>query len=574
MMNKTRCNELSNPRRDDIPEQYRTIMLTIFILCTIYTVSTLILFRFLQGKYYRLRARPFYLMAIASISGLAGGWGTVALREYVGRENYPCLVLLSLVYLVIPNAAGHLVINLLSVYSKIVFAREANRLNIEKIYDSAIVNRGQVENLKDVATALITRQSNLKNFRKSARINKNDAIHPEKVNQTQQTITQTQTDGANLSNGNISNPSSSNAKQKPSNLLESNSFKLSTELKHIDADGANDGTSRDAHFSSSVSFSGDSDGINNRFFILKAKTSRLYTFIIYLLLLIPFIILIFAYGFSKPYYMDDCNGCRLKTQEMILLLVPTSVICVVGVVSVRRLRHKPDPLGILQESYLAFLVTLILSIPAFTLVFIDPSGIDRKGLWTWDVLLAIVITTVHTIVCPLQIVITIAMTRAAVKNVELSRILEIPEGRALFAKHLIHEFSVENLKFWEEASSWRENYKENDEATQHKAITIYKTFIGGSAPLALNLPFDVVRSIDDGFKKDIGNISKNVFDGALKEIYHLLESDAYRRFSRTKKFKEFLFVHDFTTPTKQTNPTITALSIRSNKSLKNYTESP
>ena len=99
------------------------------------------------------------------------------------------------------------------------------------------------------------------------------------------------------------------------------------------------------------------------------------------------------------------------------------------------------------------------------------------------------------------------------------------ELRRQFEIHLVQEFAVESLRFWEEANNWKSVFDATDPSIrQRRAEAIYRTFLqSASAPLSVNVPDTVSKDVAKAFANNT-DVPKNVFDAAIAEVFQMMRS--------------------------------------------------
>lgn len=99
-----------------------------------------------------------------------------------------------------------------------------------------------------------------------------------------------------------------------------------------------------------------------------------------------------------------------------------------------------------------------------------------------------------------------------------------------FRKHLISEFSCENLMFVEDAIAFR-NMKDGNIAGDQlgfQARHIYNTYIVDGSNMQVNISAIQRMQIEELFKRE--DITANIFNVAVKEVTALMNNDSWTRF--------------------------------------------
>eukprot|EP01080_Neovahlkampfia_damariscottae_P001979 gene1979-1487_t len=123
------------------------------------------------------------------------------------------------------------------------------------------------------------------------------------------------------------------------------------------------------------------------------------------------------------------------------------------------------------------------------------------------------------------------------KKTKLSDVLNNSELKKLFENHCAKEYSLENLKFLAQV----DNYKLLSNKTERyaKLEEIFQLFLSEKSPNQVNIhKGPVVRIEDLLMKKNLNDITIDVFDGIVTDIHELL-NDSLSRFKETKEFKNY-----------------------------------
>jgi len=107
----------------------------------------------------------------------------------------------------------------------------------------------------------------------------------------------------------------------------------------------------------------------------------------------------------------------------------------------------------------------------------------------------------------------------------LKRVIAHPGSFHCFNKYLTSTLAVENLKFWEHASTF-EKY------VQAEFHQIYKRYISPDSPIQVNLPADLfarLRDINEGKRA----ISQDTYIESAREIWKLLDVSVYPNFLKS-----------------------------------------
>lgn len=122
-----------------------------------------------------------------------------------------------------------------------------------------------------------------------------------------------------------------------------------------------------------------------------------------------------------------------------------------------------------------------------------------------------------------------AMLEATVA-LKLRYLLQTEEGTAEFEQQLATEYSHENLEFWKLAREYT-NLPDGQRAAEAKRLM--DEFVVNGAPQQVNLPATMQAPLVDQWRaieKEGTEPPANIFEGASKEIFKLMENDTFRRF--------------------------------------------
>ena len=124
----------------------------------------------------------------------------------------------------------------------------------------------------------------------------------------------------------------------------------------------------------------------------------------------------------------------------------------------------------------------------------------------------------------------------------LTKLLEDKLGYDAFLTFLKSEYSMENLLFYKAAKSFKNKITWSNDMDKYSAAhNIYEKYIKpNSAPFEINLPARVQKPVVHFFDESSssrhmvsGDLSNDIFDGAMENIFHLMESDSFPRFRRS-----------------------------------------
>ena len=104
----------------------------------------------------------------------------------------------------------------------------------------------------------------------------------------------------------------------------------------------------------------------------------------------------------------------------------------------------------------------------------------------------------------------------------------------------------ENIDFWLEVKEFQRLTK--DDLIQQRAQEIYNSYFSEVAPKQINVSGVTSKKLSENMK----NPGADVFNDAFKEIFHLMETDSFKRFKNnnmSERLRKRLEHRDFWTPT-------------------------
>lgn len=299
---------------------------------------------------------------------------------------------------------------------------------------------------------------------------------------------------------------------------------------------------------------------------------------------VPYVALCLGFNLSLSYLNAGCIGCREEALVIGLSTLASFIWFYVLIINAWRIRHVPDPLGILEELKLGCMFSLIIASPGILLLILDDSigNLYDRGVFSPDWLIVLSVMSLHFFQCGLQVIKALNMIRLTsswvrAQTADLKSLLSDPVGQKLFAAHLVAEWSVENLKFWLQTESFRKHFEEFKTAKDANLMAkqIYSTFVKSGAVMEVNIPWEMKLSLKNYFEKhevapsavaavmttavvsmatpgetttlprlDTGNlnpaaVSSTIFDEANMEVFLLMQKDSFRRFTTTIAFKNW-----------------------------------
>jgi len=107
-----------------------------------------------------------------------------------------------------------------------------------------------------------------------------------------------------------------------------------------------------------------------------------------------------------------------------------------------------------------------------------------------------------------------------------------------FVKYSIKEFATEKPLFYNAHKNFLTTYKNtiNDDEKSKLVVLLYNKYIKENSPLQLNLPQELVVSIENKLKKK--EFSANIFDGIANHNLETIISDSWPRFLKSVEYKQ------------------------------------
>ncbi|CAK8697542.1 unnamed protein product [Clavelina lepadiformis] len=117
------------------------------------------------------------------------------------------------------------------------------------------------------------------------------------------------------------------------------------------------------------------------------------------------------------------------------------------------------------------------------------------------------------------------------KVVTLRMILNNKQTYKIFEQFLEDEHSDENLEFWSDVNTFRE---ESTKKKKKHAQKIYSRFIKESSKREVNLDFSVRKQME----RDLKTCEAEIFDDAQEIIFQLMDKGSFIRFKNSSKFRK------------------------------------
>jgi hypothetical protein len=111
----------------------------------------------------------------------------------------------------------------------------------------------------------------------------------------------------------------------------------------------------------------------------------------------------------------------------------------------------------------------------------------------------------------------------------LDVVLQHPDGRVLFQRHLALEHSLENMEFCKAVDHFKTL---PDNKLEKEARAIAAEYVGEGTPKALNIDSSVAKKVEAQLKSP----HREMFDEARQTAYELMAQDSFRRFKTSPDF--------------------------------------
>ena len=325
----------------------------------------------------------------------------------------------------------------------------------------------------------------------------------------------------------------------------------------------------------------DADAIA-RLLHLKYKTRATRAYRICAALFLFSVIVLVVYQSLEPRYFihSGCAGCEMTTGDSILIVAIFLVLAIQSFIALRRLAKLTNGHHREVHDITAVLKIMCAGAISWIVIFrVDPGNLHRDGVLSWGYVLdAFLFATVVRLVW-VPVYNSYTNTDYQGKKVSLESVLGAPMLAECFKDFLKSEFSVENVRFVEEAREWKQAYPGEDadaevvNAWVDTASDIFDTFVEAGALLEVNLSSSVreqaslvfdarnsksatqrqpstLKMLAAGRKNKADaaeqqraetdrpplDLSPDVFDDAVAEMVQLLERDSFPRFLASKTY--------------------------------------
>ena len=99
------------------------------------------------------------------------------------------------------------------------------------------------------------------------------------------------------------------------------------------------------------------------------------------------------------------------------------------------------------------------------------------------------------------------------------------------------------MEFWSEIEIFRQSDPKNKEALLEKAKKIYNKFLNAELNATVNISGKSLGNMREIFTSDskMAKVDRHTFDGCQKEIFELMKSDSYDRFTKNEAYEHLLY---------------------------------
>ena len=263
---------------------------------------------------------------------------------------------------------------------------------------------------------------------------------------------------------------------------------------------------------------------------LRLLASKKFVYFLQFVLTISFVVAAFILTGDRL----SCSGCEQNPNSFYAQVFFILVMLSVALAGLYLVRNEPDPLEIVTELKLVYIIGplgLILNL------VLDGAAkkIEDEGRVFWNYILVITLW-----IC--QWVLVIVQVKKGErwgsgerkksdvrKNSELDELLHSDVGKQYFKSHLANELCIENYFFWRDVKAFKEKGGTKEEAEQ-----IFAIYIARNSVLEINISSALFTAIQDKINRD--TIDPSIFDEAYTEIVHLMSTNSLPRFKQSKEY--------------------------------------
>lgn len=286
--------------------------------------------------------------------------------------------------------------------------------------------------------------------------------------------------------------------------------------------------------------------------------------------------------FSCP-QMGLTNKCTinsvLNTASLYTVYLPLLIFVMALIYISIKCATYPDPFSILYQTKMSIMLGVPPLVLSLVVIFIDPGNFEdsdaitsakKEYLFDWIVLVDITMLLfyLHGVAYQVYRATRFDIVHDIDSACSLKVVLENPVGKQFLRQHLVNEFSIENLNFYEAVTAYKKLFHECNRSGgalqrfrsfNQSALSLSDTGIS-RANVAKNIffrYFPSTNSIFPGEETSI-NVSSDVverirsrlsetmeppedlYDEAAAAVFNLIEHDSFGRFKRTKAYKQFI----------------------------------
>ncbi len=295
-------------------------------------------------------------------------------------------------------------------------------------------------------------------------------------------------------------------------------------------------------------------------YLMKFLTSTTMQAIIFLVMLLPFLVVV-GIDFSSVSYLflsSNCYECDLTRLQQYIIMVGGVGIIIVGTLFALLVRRYPDPFGVVQECRLFAQYAATIGLAGFILSVFFPS--NQYASFGWFVYLAALIT--QFITTDLQIFLAkkqgtdkhffqfpnrnrnASAVATSMKDIEtfssatLQSALDDPVERGYFERHLVGEFAVEIITMYNDCHDFQKSFYDMSEATRRaRAKRIIEKHVSDNAVMQVNLPGEMKNELIRLANDQNTPINVDMFLGAENELFGMLLG-SFQRYLTSIIYKE------------------------------------
>jgi len=288
-------------------------------------------------------------------------------------------------------------------------------------------------------------------------------------------------------------------------------------------------------------------------------------FLLFALLMVPFLIIFIVLLATSPVYYEGCTGCfSHSSHDLDYAQIGIGLyIFVFGVFVGVTVRNRKDPFGILRECLISMAWGL-LAVIGTILSLVVP--LPASNVITFNFMIQASITMMVFTQTLMQVLRGAYEERVKRKQRSqrrtastsqllgklrpskhkrpvsgtklLDTIMDNPELLELFEQHVAAEFGMESVLFLKDSAQWIRTYYDVAPAARlARARKLYNMYIDVSGVFSVNIPSTCSSALNRALQGS--RVEQTVFDEARLEVASLLERGAVARFMNSKAYKEF-----------------------------------